>query len=107
MIDFQPYDTALAGQSLANADLRGHDLTNKILFQTDLRGAQLYNARISLTCSTFDGLRLDSEQVAVLLKLIALADVDERWIVGINSLVASVTSPAKLRVIDRYLQIHM
>jgi hypothetical protein len=69
-------DASLAGKNLSGLDLRGDDLTGKVLFATDLRGAKLYGARISLQCQTFDGAKLDNTQVAQLLLMLSLADID-------------------------------
>lgn len=60
-------------------DCRTTDFTNKVLFQTDLRGARLRGAHFTLDCATFDGLKLDDRQVALFLLLLMKADIDPAW----------------------------
>lgn len=67
-------NTQYAGSDLSNQDLRGKDFTHCVMFQTDLRGSSLHGASITLDCATFDGVKLDTRQVAMLLALIAQAE---------------------------------
>lgn len=98
-------DQSLTGEDLRDADLRHIDLSGKILFQTDLRGANLYNAKVSLKCETFDGVKLDNEQMAKLLLMISMADVDPKFQVGLRDLVRRVTGDAHFRALERWLKL--
>jgi uncharacterized protein YjbI with pentapeptide repeats len=98
-------DTSLAGQDLRDRDLRHQDLTGKSLFGADLSGSQLYGAQISLLCSTFDGVKLDNNQIALLLLMISQADIDPRWRPNLRLLVASIIGKDQLKVFDRYLAV--
>lgn len=98
-------DTSLVGKDLSGADLRHHNLTSKILFGTDLRGANLYDARISLRCETFDGAKLDNTQVAKLLLMIQLADIDPKLQVGLRDLVRRVTGERHFEALQRWLRL--
>jgi hypothetical protein len=100
-------DIHLVGQNLAGADFRNRDLSDHVLFNTDLRGADLYNATISVNCATFHGVKLDDRQVALLLKIISLANITPEWKEGITRLVADVITWKKAQAIDRFLQIHL
>lgn len=98
-------DTSLTGQDLNGADLRHQNLVDKILFGTDLRGADLYDARIALKCQTFDGCKLDDEQVAKLLLMIQLADINPKWQVGLRDLVRRVTGEKYFAKLARWLRL--
>lgn len=98
-------DNSLAGKDLRGDDLRGADLTDKVLFGADARGAKFYDAKVSLNCATFDGLRLDDEQFALLALLIARADVDGRWKAGIQALVSEICGGRNLHAYLRYLDL--
>lgn len=93
------------GADLSNQDLRHTDLTNKILFGANLRGSELYGASISLKCPTFDGTKLDETQVATLLLMISLADINPKFQVGLRDLVRRVTGDKHFALLQRYLQI--
>jgi uncharacterized protein YjbI with pentapeptide repeats len=69
-------DRSLVGRDLRNKDLRYYDFRNKILFGVDLRDSRLYGSSITLECQTFDGVKLDNRQVAMLLMMLAQADID-------------------------------
>lgn len=88
-------------------DFRGADLRDHILFETDLRGSNLYNVGISVDCDTFTGVRLDDTQVALFLRLIASASIDPQWQVGLKALVKDVIGQANDNALTRYLQIHI
>ena len=96
---------SLVGADLRNEDLRHSDLTEQILFGSDFRGSNLYGAKISLKCETFDGAKFDSESVAKLLLMISLADIDPKWQVGLRDLVRRVTGEQFFAALQRYLQI--
>jgi hypothetical protein len=71
---------------------------------TDLRRAKLYGAKISLTCDTFDGVKLDETQMATLLLMIAQAHMPTTaWLDGIRDLVASEIGVKELDKLERYL----
>jgi hypothetical protein len=93
------------GADLSNQDLRHTDFTNKILFGTNLRGSELYGAAISLKCDTFDGAKFDPSQVATLLLMISLADIDPKFQVGLRDLVRRVTGEKHFAALQRYLQV--
>lgn len=80
-------DTSLVGKDLSGQDLRHRDLSGKVLFETDLRNAKLYGAKISLACETFDGVKLDDSQVALLLIMISKAEMDPVYQEGLRRLV--------------------
>lgn len=98
-------DSSWVGLDKSNTDLRHADLRGKVLFQTNLRGANLYGAHITLNCDTFDAVALDSRQVATLLRLIALADIGPQWKQGILALTESIVGKAQNEAIARYLQV--
>lgn len=95
------------GSSHVNDDLRGVSLVGLNLFDCDLRGANLYNATISLTCDTFHGVKLSDLQIATLLRLIALANITPAWKTGIQQLVTAMVGPTKSKAIDLYLDTHI
>lgn len=98
-------DTSLVGADLREADLRHVDLRGKVLFQADMRGANLYNTGFSMRCQTFDGARLDNQQVAQLLLMIQTADIDPKFQVGIRDLVKRVIGEDKYKVLYRWLKL--
>jgi hypothetical protein len=98
-------DKTYVGKDLTNEDLRHHDLSGKILFNTDLRGSNLHGVRISLECSTFDGVKLDDEQVAKLLLMLSLADINPKFQVGLRDLTRRVTGDKFFAALQRYLQL--
>jgi len=98
-------DTSLTGADLSGADFRHMDLSGKILFGTDLRGANLYDAKISLTCETFDGVKLDNTQFAKLLLMLQMADVDPKFQVGLRDLVRRVTGDTHFTALQRWLRL--
>ena len=98
-------DASLVGADLREADLRHHDLRGKVLFQTDLRGANLYNVGFSMRCQTWDGVKLDAEQVAQLLLMIQSADIDPKFQVGIRDLVKRVVGEAKYKALHKWLKL--
>jgi len=98
-------DTSLAGTDLRGQDCRSVDLTNKVLFQTDLRGARLRGAHFTLDCATFDGLKLDDRQVALFLLLLMKADIDPAWLPPLLEIVRQHISPHELDVYQQYLQL--
>jgi hypothetical protein len=63
-------------KDLAGQDLRNQDLSERTMFGVDLRGAKLYGAKVSLKCEQFDGVKLDDDQMAQLLLMIAESDTD-------------------------------
>lgn len=93
------------GADLSNQDLRHADLTNKILFGANLRGSELYGISISLKCETFDGCKLDETQVATLLLMIAQADMNSKFQVGLRDLVRRVTGEKHFAALQRYLHV--
>jgi hypothetical protein len=100
-------ETDLAGQDLRQRDMRHADLRGKALFGTDLRGANLYGADIRLECCTFDGVKLDALNVALLLRLIALADLPDDWSSHITHLVEARIGKTQNAALSRYLQTHV
>ncbi len=98
-------DTSLVGADLREADLRHMDLRKKVLFQADLRGAKLYNVSFSMRCQTWDGVKLDNEQVAQLLLMIQSADIDPKFQVGLRDLVRRVSGEGKYKALSRWLHI--
>jgi len=98
-------DTSLAGVDLRDRDCRGVDLTDKVLFQTDLRGARLRGAHFTLDCATFDGLKLDDRQVALFLLLLMKADIDPAWQPTLLDAVRQRLSPDTLEAYQQYLQL--
>lgn len=98
-------DTSLVGADLRESDLRHVDLRGKVLFQADLRGANLYNTGISLRCQTFDGAKLDNDQVAQLLLMLQTADIDPKAQVGIRDLVKRLVGEAKYKALFKWLKL--
>jgi hypothetical protein len=98
-------DTSLVGADLRDADLRHVDLRGKVLFQADLRGANLYNTGISLRCQTFDGVTLDNDQVAQLLLMLQTADIDPKAQVGMRDLVKRLVGEAKYKALFKWLKL--
>lgn len=87
-------------------DLRFQDLTSRTLFGVDLRGKKLYGATISLKCETFDGVKVDEYQLAMLLLMISQADMPTTaWRDGLRALVESEIGEQQLRTLERYLQL--
>lgn len=97
--------TELAGADLRDKDLRHQNLAGKVLFGADLRGARLNGTRVSLECSTFDGAKFDDQQVAMLLMMVSMADINQEWIDGLRDLVKRVAGEPKFEALERYLQI--
>lgn len=100
-------DTSWAGTDKSGTDLRNLDLRDKVLYRTDVRGAQLYNVGISVSCDTFDGLVLDDQQVGLFLKLIARSDIAQEWKAGLEALVQKVLGQRKSALLGRYLDLHI
>jgi uncharacterized protein YjbI with pentapeptide repeats len=98
-------DTDLVGMDLRDTDQRYRDLSHKVLFQTDLRGARLYGAKVSIECQTFDAVQLDDEQVASLLFMLSLADIDERWKVGMTDMIRAIAGEKMATTLQRYLKL--
>ncbi len=98
-------DSSLTGVDLTGADLRHLDLSGKILFGTDLRGANLHDTKISLTCETWDGVKLDDIQVAKLLLMIQMADINPKFQVGLRDLVRRVTGDTHFTALSRWLRL--
>ncbi len=98
-------DTSLVGADLRESDLRHVDLRGKVLFQADLRGADLYNVGFSMRCQTFDGVKLDPVQVAQLLLMIQTADIDPKYQVGLRDLVKRVVGEEKYKALYRWLRL--
>ena len=98
-------DNSLAGKDLRDMDLRGKDLTDKVLFETAFNGAKLHGAKISLTCSTFSGAYFDNKQVSLLLLMLSLANIDQRFKDAIERAVKEVTGETGFAVLTRYLDI--
>jgi uncharacterized protein YjbI with pentapeptide repeats len=98
-------DSSLAGKDLSGQDLRYTDLSDKVLFDTDLRGAQLYGVRLSMLCQQFDGVKLDNTQIASLLMIISQADIDPRFKQGLNALVESVAGSSSYKALQRMLRL--
>jgi uncharacterized protein YjbI with pentapeptide repeats len=95
---------SLIGKDLSNRDLRRTDLTGKVLFGTDLRGSNLRGSKISIDCATFDGLKLDDNQVGMLLKMIAKADIALEWRAGLDDLIERVAGTDRFRAISRVIR---
>lgn len=98
-------DTSLAGMDLRDRDCRGVDLTSKVLFQTDLRGARLRGAHFTLDCATFDGLKLDDHQMALFLLLLMKADVDPAWAPALLEVLRQRLPPDVIEAYQQYLQL--
>ena len=98
-------DVSLAGQDLRHRDCRGTDFTDKVLFQTDLRGARLRGAHFTLDCATFDGVKLDDRQVALFLLLLLKADIDPAWSEPLLAAVRQRLAPDVLETFQQYLQL--
>lgn len=98
-------DTSLAGTDLRGVDCRALDFTNKVLFQTDLRGARLRGAHFTLDCATFDGLKLDDRQVALFLLLLMKADIDPAWPPTLLEVVRQRLPPDELEAYQQYLKL--
>jgi uncharacterized protein YjbI with pentapeptide repeats len=98
-------DTSLAGADLRGVDCRTRDLTNKVLFQTDLRGARLRGAHFTLDCATFDGLKLDDRQVALFLLLLMKAEIDPAWVPPLLEAVRQRLPANDLEAYQHYLQL--
>lgn len=98
-------DTSLVGADLREADLRHQDLRGKVLFQADLRGANLYNTGVSLRCQTFDGVKLDDQQFAQLLLMLQTADVNPKFQVGVRDLVKRVVGEDRYKALYRWLKL--
>ena len=96
-------DTSLAGTDLRGVDCRTTDFTNKVLFQTDLRGARLRGAHFTLDCATFDGLKLDDRQVALFLLLLMKAEIDPAWRPSLLEVVRQRLPPDELDAYQQYL----
>lgn len=88
-------------------DLRGQDWRGRILWGVDVRGANLWGLGVSINCGTFDHVILDDRQVALLLRLIALAEIDPRWVDGLQTLVRTVAGRKQDASISRYLDLHI
>ena len=76
-----------------------------MLFGTDLRGCRLQGAKLTLDCATFEGLKLDDDQVAMLLILIAKADIDARWSVSLQELVEQIVGTDRSSAIARIVRV--
>lgn len=98
-------DSSLAGKDLSGTDLRHRDLSDFILFQTDLRGANLYGCKFKASCEQFDGVKLDDETVAKLLLMIQMADISPKWQVGLRDLVRRTTGDNFFRALQRWLKL--
>jgi hypothetical protein len=88
-----------------NNDWRHRDLTDQVLFGQDLTGKRLYGARISLKCDTFDGVKLDHQQVAMLLLMIAMADIDPAVVRALHTVVEVAVGSHEYSVLKRYLEL--
>lgn len=88
-----------------NNDWRHRDLTGQTLFGVDLSGKRLYGAKIALKCDTFDGVKLDRQQVAMLLLMIAMADIDPAMARSIHTVVEATVGSKEYAVLKRYLEI--
>lgn len=95
-----PDQPVLAQQNLATVDL-----SDQVLFGVDLQGKQLYGVKVRMICDTFDGVKLDNRQIALLLLMIGLTDSDPRWKAGVHQLVKAVIGEREYRVLVRYLQL--
>lgn len=98
-------DPTLVGADLRDTDLRHRDLSDLILFQTDLRGANLYGAKVSLRCQTFDSVKLSDEQVSQILLMLQTADINPKFQVGIRDLVRRVTGEKYFAALSRWLRL--
>jgi hypothetical protein len=94
-------------KDLSNRDLRGEDMTEQTLFETDLRGSKLYGIQVSMTCETWDGVKISQDQMAMLLLMISQADVEPRggWRDGLQQLVEREVGEHEFRTLKRYLQL--
>jgi hypothetical protein len=95
----------MAGGDFKGTDLRLRDLSNHVLFDADLRGAKLHGAKIALVCHQFDGVKLDNEQVAYLLLMISQANIDPRYVTGIQETVARVVGKDAYQALQRLLRL--
>lgn len=93
------------GKDLRGRDLRWVDFSGEPLFQTDLRGASLHQAVISLDCATFSGVKLDDQQVALFLLMLSSADIDVKWKASLVQLVREQVGDSQLDVLQRYLRL--
>ena len=88
------------------SDLRCQDLSDRVLFGHDLSGTKLYGAKISLRCETFDGLKLDDTQLAMLLLMISQVSMPTTaWRDGLRQLVRDEIGDDAFRTLERYLQL--
>lgn len=99
-------DTSWVATDHRDTDLREFDARGKVLYACDVRGAALYGVGVSLNCDTFDGLKLDDDQVAMLLRVFMLADINPAWRDGVQALVISIIGAERNKLLSRYLQIH-
>lgn len=101
-------NTDLVGQNLSRQDLRGRDLSDHVLYRTNLTGANLYGAKITLSCDSFDGVALDNQQVALLLGLLLLADVSDVAKAELRDAMISILgSMERYDRVSAYLKLHV
>lgn len=98
-------DSSLVGADLKDADLRHLDLSTHIMFGADLTGANLYDTKISLRCEQFDGATLDDIQVAKLLLMIQLGNINSKYQVGLRDLVRRVTGDKHFEALSRWMKL--
>lgn len=79
--------TDYAAKDLQNADLRDQDFTQQVLFGADLRGARLDGLKLSFTCATFHGVKLDDGNISLLLLMFSKIDASPGWSEGLEALV--------------------
>lgn len=99
--------TDYVDRDLSGADLRHADLTDQVFYRSILHGAQLYDARISLNCATFDGARIDADQVALFLRLLLMTDMPGPWRDELWSLLRRMLPVNKRTAIERLVQLHV
>lgn len=79
------------------------DLSEQVLYGKDLRGQNLYGAKVSLKCDTFDGVLIDNQQLALLLLLIQLAEIDHQYQQRLRDLARDIVGEEHYRVLLRYM----
>ena len=75
-----------------------------VQYGNDYREVDLRKALVSIDCETFHGVMLSDKQVALLLSLVAKANINERWKNGIDSVIRNVLGD-NAEAIRRYMEL--